>query len=568
MLRELFVKDFAIIESLNLTFGEGLNILTGETGAGKSIIAGALGLLLGGRAYADLIRTAKEEAVVQAVFDIGSDEDVKASLSTWGVTSDDGQLLLQRTISRTGRSRILIGDHPATIQMLSQIGGRLIDISGQYAQQLLLQEDRQLDMLDAFSGLLDRRASYQGLYDRVQHRVEALRALIAREQNRRHRRELLDFQQAEIGRAGLYADEDEALCKERSILSHAQQLYEKAYGAYTEIYEDEQACVSTLSRLARNLSEAADIDATLVPSKETLDNIVVELEDLAQSLRQYAERVHMNPERLSLVEARLDEIQGLKRKYGQTIDEILALRDNMQEELAGIDSERYNMEALRVELASDVNMLWSQAADISESRRRSARNLQQKVEAELASIGMHKARFQVELTTASRPADIDFCNASAELNSRGIDAAVFCISPNQGEALKPLSRIASGGEISRIVLAIKKIIAENYKVSTLLFDEVDTGIGGAVAEAVGEKLRQISATHQVLCITHLPQIACFGSRHYSVRKHVRGGRTVTAVTLLDEQKRLEEIARMLGGRSISERTREHAREMLKQAHGS
>lgn len=566
MLRELFVKDFAIIDSLNLTFGEGLNILTGETGTGKSIIVGALGLLMGGRAYAELIRTAKDEAVVEGVFDISGNDEVCGLLAAWDMPCDDGQLLLKRTISRAGRNRIFIGDHLATIQMLAQIGGRLIDISGQYAQQLLLQEEHHLDILDAFGGLLEKRVRYQELYDQVQGQAAELRALIGREQERSRQRELLDFQRAEIDRAGLSAGEEEGLCRERNILSNAQHLYEKAYGAYAEIYEAEQACLGTLSRLARDLGEAADIDASLGPFRETLDHIIISLEDLALSLRQYAERAHMDPERLSIVEARLDELQRLKRKYGQTVDEILALREGIHRELSSIEGDSHKIGTLREELASNAELLWSQATELSAGRRRAARGLKKKVEAELATIGMKKACFQAEITGAPRPVDPDPCDAAAKLNARGMDSAFFCIAPNQGEELRPLSRIASGGEISRIVLAIKRILAEHYRVSTLLFDEVDAGIGGAVAEAVGEKLKEISCTHQVLCITHLPQIACFGTRHYSVSKQVRSGRTVTAVALLDEGGRLEEIARMLGGRSISERTREHAREMLRHAH--
>jgi DNA repair protein RecN (Recombination protein N) len=568
MLQELIVKDFAIIDSLNLSFRGGLNVLSGETGAGKSIIVGALGLLMGGRASAELIRTAKEEAVVEAVFDVTDRRDIKDLLLSWDMETGDDQLLIRRTISKTGKNRIFIGERLATIQMLSQIGGRLIDISGQYSQQLLLQTENHIDILDAFGGLASFREEFQGLYSIYQERAAELRSLLTRQEERARKKELLEFQNEEILKAHLSPQEEEELKREKRVLANAQNLYEKTYGVYAGMYEDENASLTGLKQNLKELESAAEIDSELEPLKESFESVLIILEDTAFSLRDYADRVHMDTGRLESLETRLDEIQRLKRKYEGSVEEILFYQEKIQKDLEAISGSSKRAEQLRDELTEYAEKLWALAGKLSKKRAQAGEKLKKMVEAELATIGMKKACFVCEIRKADRPALEKPESAAGGLNLCGMDRVEFYISTNQGEKPKPLSKIASGGEISRIVLAIKKILAGNYRVPTLLFDEVDAGIGGAVAEAVGVKLKEIAGSHQVLCITHLPQIACFGKYHYSVGKVERDGRTVTCVELLDDDARLDEISRMLGGKSITEKTKTHAREMLGNANGS
>ena len=567
MLRDLLIKDFAIIDFLHLSFQEGLNILSGETGAGKSIIVGALNLLLGGRASAELIRTAKEEAVVEAVFDIHESAEARQCLHSWGIDSEEDQLVIRRIISRSGKNKILIGDRLATMQMLAQLGGSLIDISGQYSQQLLLQTDNHLDILDTYGGLLPARESYQERFNHFNDTHRELTQLVKQEKNKEQRRDLLSFQHDELEKALLVQGEEETLLKERQILAHAEKLYEKTYGVYAELYEADVSLLGNLKKAALSVEEAAAIDADLVPHRDSLGSLLINLEDVALCLRAYAEKIPLDSGRREWVESRLSDLQRLKIKYGKTADELIAYQQEILKELNSMQGSTKRIEALKEELNKDARELWMMAEALSHKRQQAAQKLKKFIELELSSIGMKKTGFFTMMQKAERPVDDDTSCGLGGLHSRGMDVAEFYIAPNVGEEPRPLSKIASGGELSRIVLAIKKILAQHYRVGTLLFDEVDTGIGGAVAESVGEKLKEISITHQVLCITHLPQIASFGTTHFSVHKIVQDGRTVTAVQRLDEEERLDEISRMLGGKNITENARAHAREMLKSAAG-
>jgi DNA repair protein RecN (Recombination protein N) len=562
MLQELFVKDFAIIESLRISFNEGLTMITGETGAGKSILVGAVSLLMGGRATADMIRTGSDEAVAEAVFDVTGHAELTDILAGYGLAAEGGQLLIRRIISRTGKNRIMIGDRLATMQMLVQLSGMLIDISGQYSQQLLLQAEKHIDLLDAYGGIGPLKAGFQVEFGRFQNLALELKSLTASVREAIRQKELFSFQLEEISRARLMPDELERLEQERQIVAGAATLYEKTFGAYTALYENDQSCLGVLKRLLRDLNEASAIDGSLSGLCEALNSNLLGIEDAALSLRSYAEKLDTDPGRLDSIEARLDELHRLKKKYGKSVPELIAYGQELSLRLESIDEIDSRSEALRNELSDCADTCWRIAGQLSAGRMKAARTLQKKVDAELASIGLKKASFSATVTPVKRTPGQAPADACVGLTASGMDSVEFFIAPNQGEDPKPLSRIASGGEISRIVLALKKIIAANYNVPTLLFDEVDAGIGGAVAESVGRKLVEIASSHQVLCITHLPQIACFGTQHLSVSKQVRGGRTLAGVDLLDNSGRIDEISRMLGGIKISEATRKHAYEML------
>jgi len=568
MLLELVIKDFAIIDALNLSFKKGLNILSGETGAGKSIIVGAVSLLLGGRAYSELIRSEKEDAVVEAVFDIKGSSEVQGLLESMGISSDDDQLIIRRIISRSGKNRIFIGGQIGNIQMLSQVGGALIDISGQYSQQLLLQTEGHIDIIDIFGMHEGICSEYKESYDQYLKVLDELNTLVQREDELKYKKDLYSFQNDELKKASLDPVEEDDLIKEKNILINAKNLYDKTYGVYVEMYENDHSYISVLKTAYKSIEEAASIDDVLDEQRKSLESTILELEDNAQSLRSYAEKINIDPERLDQVESRLDVIYRLKKKYNKTVEELIDYQQTIESDLNKIESFSDEINKLNYELKSKSDYLWDQAHKLSEKRKKVSVNLKKRVEKELKSIGMDKTNFFVEIKCALKPESGDSNTYINGLTVSGKDEVEFFISPNRGEEKKPLSKIASGGELSRIVLAIKKIMAEKYLIPTLLFDEVDTGIGGAVAEAVGTKLNEIASSHQVLCITHLPQIACFGNNHFNVTKSLVDNRTVTKVDLLEEQNRIDEISRMLGGKKITDKTIAHAVEMLKTAQNS
>ncbi len=565
MLQELRIRNFAIIQTLDVSFEGGLTILSGETGAGKSILVGALGLLLGGRASADMIRTGADEATVEAVFDSAGNIELAADASGCGLSVSGDSLILRRIISRSGRNKIYIGDSAASLQQLALIGGRLLDISGQYSQQVLLQAENHGAILDAFAASSGLLRGYEQDYDAFLQARQELLDLRAGEARSREQQELLQFQHAEIEQARVQSGEDQALEQERTVLQNARGLYERTWGAYQQLYEDEQSCLGAVQRVARDVAQAAAIDPQLKNSCGQLQQAAAVMEDAAFELRDYAERIVVDPQRLEEVENRLELLKRLKRKYGGSLESVLQRFAECSRALANITGGSARIEELQACLVRQCDALWKQAAEISQRRHAAAETLQKKIALELKSIGMQKAVFICGITTAGPPADGSPEDRAAGLGRSGCDQIEFSIVTNQGEAPKPLSKIASGGELSRIVLALKKILARNYRVPTLLFDEVDAGIGGAIAHAVGLKLKEIARDHQVLCITHLPQIACFADHHFSVSKTSREGRTVTQVALLDERERLQEIARMLGGKTITEATTAHARDMLAQA---
>lgn len=565
MLLELVIKDFAIIDALNLSFKKGLNILSGETGAGKSIIVGAVSLLLGGRAYSELIRSEKDDAVVEAVFDIKDAFEVKILLVSMGISADDDQLIIRRIISRSGKNRIFIGGQLGNIQMLSQIGGALIDISGQYSQQLLLQTEGHIDIIDIFGMHEELCIRYRECYDQYLKILDDLNVLVQKEDELKSKKDLYVFQNDELKKASLDPAEEDDLIKEKNILINAKDLYDRTYGAYVEIYENDNSYISALKSAYKSIEDAAAIDVALEEQRKSLESTILELEDNAQSLRSYAEKINIDPERLDQVESRLDVIYRLKKKYNKTVEELIDYQQIIEADLNKIESFSDEINILNDALKSKSDALWALADRLSEKRKKASDNLRKRVEKELKSIGMEKTDFFVEIKSSSKKGSGDARNYIKGLTVSGRDEVEFFISPNRGEEKKPLSKIASGGELSRIVLAIKKIMAEKYLIPTLLFDEVDTGIGGAVAESVGTKLNEISKSHQVLCITHLPQIACFGNNHYNVTKSLVDNRTVTKVDLLDEQNRIDEISRMLGGKKITDKTIAHAAEMLKTA---
>ena len=550
MLTDLTIKNFAVIDDLHISFLPGFTILSGETGAGKSIIIGALNLILGGRGFVEQIRTGENEATVEALFDIPEDKATKKLLETKGLAIDDTTLLVKRIISREGKNKILINGSLATLGMLSEITEPLLNISGQHEHQELLRPQNHIDILDSFGGLLLLREQYQKTFrlrEQMKHELDHLKTEKTREAERK---ELFSFEYREIEDAHLTPGEEEKLKKEKTILQNAEELIKSSREVYESLYGSDEAVISHLNRNNRSLREIAIIDPQITSFSQTLDSVIIQLEDIAVSLRDYSKKIHFDPQAFEEMDNRLETIHRLKRKYGETIEEILQYQKKIEAEMEKISLRDDRLQILERDYEKASQEALTKAQELSRKRKEVALALSKKLEDELASLGMNNTRFFVEITHAD------------SLDERGMDQMEFLISPNPGEEMKPLARIASGGELSRLLLAFKCIFAQEERVCTLIFDEVDSGIGGATAEVVGKKLYTISGYYQTICITHLPQIACFGDYHYSIIKQIEQGRTKTRVKKLKADERAEEIARMLGGTEITTRTRTLAREMI------
>src|SRR5574341_58958 len=561
MLKELNIKNFAIIDQLRVEFGPGLNVFTGETGAGKSIVVDALNLALGERASTDLIRTGSPEAVVEAAFELNGmgSSSVASLLSGQGIEHQPGEdLLVRRIISAAGKNKVYINGSLATLAALADIGALLADIHGQHEHQSLLSLERQMEMLDSFGGLEKERETVGGGYHSYHELRKQLAALEAGEREKAQREDLLRYQVNEIEASQVKEGEDEALAAEQKVLANSEKLAGLAKAADEALYSSEGSVLSGLKRAITNIREIAAIDSRLAPVLELLESGRAQIEEAAREVSSYSERVEFDPGRLEEIGDRLDLIQKLKKKYGGTIPEIIAFGQQAAEDLKKIERSGEEMERLRKEIAALRTSLTKAAQDLAKKRKAAASDLEKKVETELGHLGMKKSKFVVKITQEPGDDTTD----GLKLGPRGVDRIEFLISPNPGEEPKPLAKTASGGELSRIMLALKTILASGDTIPTLVFDEVDAGIGGAVAEEVGKKLKRVAEKRQVFCITHLPQIASMAASHYGVAKSVKKDRTSTEVRLLGGQERVDEIARMLGGKTITEATLKHAGEMI------
>lgn len=556
MLTELKIRNFAIIDDLHVSFTGGLNMLSGETGAGKSIIIGAVSLLLGDRASIDLVRSSADAAVVEALFDVRGNEDVRKILEEAG-TEGNEELLLKRVVSREGRNKVYINGSPATLGMLTSLGEVLVNICGQREHQVLLDAENHIDILDTFGGLMPLRDVFADLYAEWQGLTKTLRDLEAKNDEKLQREELLRFQLDEIDKSDLKIGEDGALQDEKRILANAQRLDEYARGAYDTLYAAEGSVVERLGGVVDHIREIRKIDPGFAITDAEIESLFFNLEESAFALRDYLKEITFDPARLEEIEDRLEHLAGIKRKYGATIEDVIRKREEIANELDGIAYLGEEIARIAEELVQREEILLRKAGELSVRRNETAGALKGTIESEIRSLRMADAVFEVRFQNPSGEL------GASSLNPKGVDEVEFYLSTNVGEDLLPLNRIASGGELSRIVLAMKKALAGTGAVGTVVFDEVDSGIGGAVAEVVGKKLKDVSRHHQVICITHLPQIACFGDTHFLVSKRVEGERTTAAVDLLSEEDRLDEIARMLSGIEVTEKTREHASEMLR-----
>jgi len=548
MLTDLTIKNIAIIDSLHLTFGPGLTVLTGETGAGKSIIIDAVGLIMGGRASAELIRSGEDEAVVEALFDICGHEELKQLLEESGMEADD-ELIVKRSISRAGKNRIFINGSMAPLALLGDIARRLINIYGQHESQTLLKPENQLGLLDAFAGTTGLRSRFSELYSQLQSIEERLSHLEDQERETARKLDLLSFQSEEIANAALKPGEEEELDEQRQLLANAEKLASVSNDAFEHLYGGDNAMLGQLRRISASIAEISHIDHSLAETASAIENAYLQLEDAAISLRGYAARIDSDPQALQQLEDRLDLIGRLKRKYGASIAEVLAFKQDVDRQLEQLAGQQQDRQALEHEKQQVGKQLEAIGAELGKQRRAFAADMKNALEAEIHQLAMKNALIDLDLTTLAEP------------RTNGFEKLELLFSPNPGETPRPLAKIASGGELSRLMLAFKQVLPEG-DVPTLIFDEVDTGIGGATSEIVGRKLKKVAGQQQVLCITHLPQVAVFADHHLQVEKLVEEGRTATLVSPLDDKARIEEISRMLGGAKITDTTRKHAEEML------
>ena len=561
MLVQLNISNFAIIGHLEIHFKPGLNILSGETGAGKSIIINAVNLILGGRASAELIRSGAEEAKVEALFHVPLPSPVSLLLEEMDIPFQ-GELLIKRHLSREGRNRIVINGSMASVQMLSRLGQMIISLSGQHEHQLLLRPDNHLALLDDFSGLADERESLRIAFNEHQALKEKRDALKTEIREKEERQDLARFQREEIEKAALQRTEDTALEAEKKRLLYAEKLMEEVREAYGTLYEKDDSVLSSLGQSLRRLERGADLEERLKAIIKTLASAKAEIEESAIELRELQRRIVMDPRRLEEVEERLQLIHKLKRKYGASIEEILQFKDRLAEMMDNLDHRKEELGRMESRIEEAEKLLVAKATFLSRKRRQAARRFEDSVKEELALLSLGGIRFEVQFQDPMESLKDEREELMKKLKAEGLDRVEFMLSPNVGEDLKPLSRIASGGELSRIMLAMKTILARSSSVETIVFDEVDSGIGGATAEVVGDKLRSLAGYHQILCITHLPQIASKGMNHFMVEKQVVEGRTSTVISELDYENRVKEIARLLGGKKVSQKALAHARELL------
>ena len=557
MLTTLRIDNLAIIDRLELEFAPGLNVLTGETGAGKSIIVGALDLVLGARAASESVRHGADEGRVEALFDIGARQDVAEALDAAGIPTDGGEMLVRRVLSRAGRNRIYINGALATLQTLARATGPLVDLVGQHEQYGLLDAGTHQDILDAFGDPLASRAELGAGYRELAALRDELALLTREDVDRGAREDYLRFQLDEIDEAQLRPGEDGELRQEIVRLRNAEELRCSAAEVGDLLYEGRDAAVGRLERARGLLARLADIDASAAPLAERLEQARIEVEDIAYEARAYRDSIEADPRRLQEVDDRLDTIGRLARKHGATVTEMLARRDELAAELGSLSNASERRGEVESAVAAREAELLTSAQNLSGQRRAAAQRLEKAVHESLAALDMERCRVRVGFL--ERPPGVE------ALGPTGIDRVELRVATNVGEGYQPLARIASGGELSRILLALKRAFTRSASVATYVFDEIDAGIGGAVAETVGRLLAETAAGHQVLCITHLPQVASFGGHHFRVEKQEREGRTVTRVLTLDRAGREEEIARMLGGREITKKTRAAAAEMIRLA---
>jgi len=556
MLEELHVHNYAIIDKLQVRFTEGLNILSGETGAGKSILVGALGLLLGDKTDTSIIRSGSEETAVSGIISVSGNVEAARWLAAHGIEQDDGGVILRRMLKSNGRGSIFIQSTPVTRTDLHEFSTLLFDLHGQHEHQSLLDLENHRRLVDRWAGTEDLAEKFHSMYAALVSLRERLSKLVSDERERLRRTDLLTYAVTEIKALALKPGEEEELEKELAILSHHEKLFTLLEEVYSQMAESAGGVLATLRKTRHAMDEILVIDSSLSRQSHQLEDAFYEVEDFVENIRQYKSKADFSPSRLDDVQSRLSSIRGLEKKYGDTIEAVIEYCRTGEQELAGMENWEEEKKNLGSEISRTEKQIAEAARELSDKRKAASVDLQKKIEAELRELGMPKVSFRVLIADAAR------ADGTPVLTPYGKDSIEFVISPNLGEPFKRLRAIASGGELSRVMLAIKGVLAESDHVSTLIFDEVDAGIGGEIALSVGERLSALSVHKQVLCITHLATIAVRADNHLKIEKVTQAGRTLTRVEKVAGAARQEEIARMLAGDRKGELSLQHAGELI------
>ncbi|MBD1378785.1 DNA repair protein RecN [Metabacillus arenae] len=558
MLAELTIRNFAIIEELTISFEKGLTVLTGETGAGKSIIIDAIHLLAGGRGSSEFVRYGEKRAELEGLFLLDDDHSVAKTCEEFGISVSDGMVVLRRDISAAGKSICRINGKLVTIAILREVGRHLVDIHGQHDNQELMNEENHLSLLDQFGSpvIQDALMNYRDIYQDYVKLHKKIKNLSENEQEMAHRLDLLQFQLEEIEAAELTPNEDVRLMEERNQISNYEKVYEALNNSYNALHGERKG-LDWLNLAMTHLGDVSSINDNLKKMSEAISSQYYLVEELSFDIRNELEQLEFDPDKLDLIESRITEINQLKRKYGQSVEEILQYAAKIEEEIDTIKHRDSHIDSLTKELQSITKDLVLEANNLTELRKKWAKQLTKDILQELKELYMQKTKFEVYFKEESNmePANLPFTND-------GIDQVEFFISTNPGEPLKALSKTASGGELSRMMLAMKSIFSQHQGVTSIIFDEVDTGVSGRVAQAIAEKIYRVSIGSQVLCITHLPQVAAMADTHLFISKKTVDGRTKTKVKALKETEKIKEIGRMIAGVEVTDLTKQHAKELL------
>ncbi len=556
MLVELRLKNFAIIDEISISFGENLNIITGETGTGKSLIVDAINIILGDRFIVDHVKSEEKQTSIEALFEVGDDYSIKERLERLGIGDSDGELVIKRVFNPGGKNRIYVNGSIVTLGTLSEITDGLVNMFGQHEHQSLLKKSNYLNYIDAFSELEPELSEYKVSYAELRNLESEIESLRKREQEGAQRCDYLRFQVEEIKKVSPVPREDSELEAQRIRLENSERFSSSLAAAMELVYEGENSATGSLKESLSHLEKICELDHSLGEFRDRIASILIETEDIFYSLSQFARNIEHNPQRLEEVLLRLEEISRIKRKHGDSIEEIIAKQHRIESELEGFENSAGILEELGQRRDSLRGEVIEAAASISAARRAGSERIQELFSGEAESVGLKNSRFEVELE-------------QKDLSEDGADRVQFLFSANPGQFPKPVNRVASGGELSRIMLLLKSFISMSDPGSIFIFDEVDAGIGGAVAESIGKKIKNLSRQSQVVCITHLPQVAKFADTHLLVVKRFdEGATTDVSVDSLDNEQRVSEIAKMLAGESVSEKTFEVAREMIRHTSGS
>lgn len=565
MLKSLQIRDYALIEKVFVEFGKGLNIITGETGAGKSILIDAMGLLLGERASTEVVRKGAQKSIVEAVFDVDKDDKVRQILESVEV-EHQSELILRREISLKGSNRCFINDTPVSLSTVKDVGNLLVDLHGQHEHQSLLRTETHIEMLDDFGRFQDDLNNYLEHYRNLSHLQNELKSLREKEELLREKKELYSFQIKEIDRVSPEAGEEEKLSEELIILENAEKLMESTSGLYTDLYESENAVYDILVRIKNELSSLSSIDKTFQEIEGECHSAITLVNDIAEFVRSYRTRIDVEPQRLETVRERLGAFSMIKKKYGGSIDKVLEYRQKIGNEYELAENFTDSMEKLQQRITEEQKLCGILAKTLYEKRAETAKQIEKDVIEALKYLGMPDSVFVISIrqipAEQNSTAFIISDGQRYKYNHYGFDEVEFFISTNAGEDPKPLVKVASGGEISRIMLALKTILAKNDRLPLLIFDEIDTGVSGRIAQKVGHTLKSLAAFHQIISITHLPQIAGLADHHFMVEKKNVEGRVVSSISYLDTEERVREVAKLMSGEEITDASLKGARELM------